>query len=97
MAGCRRHPPGTTVRDPLTDVLVHTQDICVPLGIERAMPTDAAVAAAEQVWSRGFPFHARRRYAGKQLVATDADLVLGEGEPVRAPISDLLMMLTGRR
>ncbi|PRC52803.1 maleylpyruvate isomerase family mycothiol-dependent enzyme, partial [Mycobacterium sp. ITM-2017-0098] len=29
IVGSRRHPPGTTERDPLTDVLVHAQDICV--------------------------------------------------------------------
>ncbi|UXA16732.1 maleylpyruvate isomerase family mycothiol-dependent enzyme [Mycobacterium sp. SMC-4] len=94
--GCRRHPPGTTVFDPLTDVLVHTQDICVPLGIARVMPTEAAVAAAHHVWSRGFPFHARRRLAAKHLMATDADFAVGQGDPVQAPIRDLLMMMTGR-
>ena len=38
MVGGRRRPPGTAVADPLTDVLVHGQDIAVPLGIQRTMP-----------------------------------------------------------
>ncbi|MEZ0341743.1 maleylpyruvate isomerase family mycothiol-dependent enzyme [Mycobacterium sp. pV006] len=98
MVGRRRHPPGTDVRDPLTDVLVHTQDICRPLGIERSMPIDAAVEAAIHVWGRGFPFHARRRYADARLIATDADFAVGEGATtVEAPIGDLLLKLTGRR
>ncbi|MGE2836265.1 maleylpyruvate isomerase family mycothiol-dependent enzyme [Mycobacterium sp. SMC-4] len=98
IVGCRRHPPGTDVRDPLTDVLVHTQDICRPLGIERAMPVDAAVEAATHVWGHGFPFHARRRFSDTRLIATDADFSLGEGTAtVEAPISDLLVKLTGRR
>ncbi|MCZ0730203.1 maleylpyruvate isomerase family mycothiol-dependent enzyme [Mycolicibacterium iranicum] len=95
-AGSRRHPPGTTELEPLIDVLVHGQDICVPLGIERPMPTDAAVAAAQRVWSMGFPFRARKRLAGVRLVATDADFAVGEGRTVSAPIADLLMVMTGR-
>ena len=96
MVGSRRHPPGTTPLEPLTDVLVHAQDICIPLGIDRAMPADAAVAAADRVWHTGFPFHARRRLAGTRLVATDADFAVGEGREVVAPIREILLLLTGR-
>ncbi len=96
MVGSRRHPPGTTEMEPLIDLLVHAQDICVPLGIDRPMPVDAAVAAAERVWGMGFPFAARKRLAGTRLVATDADFTAGDGREVAAPIGELLMMLTGR-
>ncbi|MDG4669437.1 maleylpyruvate isomerase family mycothiol-dependent enzyme [Mycobacterium sp. 236(2023)] len=96
-AGSRRHPPGTTELDPLTDLLVHSQDICVPLGIDRPMPADAAVAAAHRVWGMGFPHRAQKRWAGVHLVATDADFSVGEGRTVEAPIGDLLMVLTGRQ
>ena len=96
VVGTRRHPPGTTAIEPLTDVLVHAQDICVPLGIDRPMPVDAAVAAAERVWAMGFPFRARKRFAGTRLVATDADFAAGEGREVAAPIRELLLLLTGR-
>ncbi|MBX7433570.1 maleylpyruvate isomerase family mycothiol-dependent enzyme [Mycobacterium sp. Y57] len=96
LVGFRRHPPGTTECEPLTDLLVHAQDICVPLDIDRPMPVDAAVAAAERVWGMGFPFNARKRFAGVRLVATDADFAVGAGREVRAPIRDLLLLLTGR-
>jgi len=96
LVGSRRHPPGTTAMEPLIDVLVHAQDICVPLGIDRPMPIDAAVAAAERVWQMGFPFHARRRLSGARLVATDADFAVGEGAEVAAPVRELLLVLTGR-
>ena len=43
MRGSRRHPPTTTECDPLIDVLVHGQDIAVPLGIDLPMPADAAM------------------------------------------------------
>lgn len=94
--GSRRHPPGTTAFEPLIDVLVHAQDICVPLGIDRPMPVDAAVAAAERVWEMGFPFRARTRLAGVRLVATDADFAVGAGREHAAPVRELLMVLTGR-
>lgn len=96
MPGSRKHPPGTSELDPLTDVLVHGQDIAVPLGIDRPMPTDAAVAAARRVWGMGFPFHAQRRMRGVELVATDAEFRVGQGRVVEAPIRDILMTLAGR-
>jgi uncharacterized protein (TIGR03083 family) len=96
MVGVRRRPPGTAVADPLIDVLVHGQDIAVPLGIDRPMPTAPAVIAAERLWAMGFPFHARKRFAGVELQATDADFCVGSGRPVRAPIRDLVLALSGR-
>ena len=97
VAGVRHHPPGTKVLDPLIDVLVHGQDIAVPLGIVRPMPPDAAAAAADRVWSMGFPFRARKRLGGRRLVATNADWSAGDGDAtVEAPIERLLLLLTGR-
>jgi uncharacterized protein (TIGR03083 family) len=97
MVGNRRHPIGTTYLDPLTDVLVHGQDITVPLGLPREMPIDAAVTAADRVASMGYWWWARRRLRGLRLEATDAEWTSGEGALVRGPIAVLLMVLTGRR
>jgi uncharacterized protein (TIGR03083 family) len=96
-AGSRRHPIGTTPADPLLDVLVHTQDICLPLGLTHEMPVEAAAAAADRIWSKSFPFRARKRLAGLRLVASDIDWSVGEGEEIRGPISDLLLLLSGRK
>lgn len=96
MVGGRRRPPGTATADPLMDVLVHGQDIAVPLGIRRAMPAPAAAVAAERVWTMGFPFNARKRFPNVTFTATDADFSVGEGDEVRAPIQDILMTLSGR-
>lgn len=41
-ATSRRRPPGTKPADPLVDVLVHSQDIAIPLGREHPMPTGPA-------------------------------------------------------
>lgn len=96
LVGQRRRPPGTSPVDPLNDLLVHTQDIARPLGIEIAMPAGAAAAAAALVWSRGFPFHGRDRVRDLEVVATDVDFRRGSGRPLEAPIAELLLMLTGR-
>ena len=97
MVGGRRRPPGTAPADPLMDVLVHGQDIALPLGVRRVMPIPAAVVAAERVWSMGFPFNARKQFPNTNFTATDADFSVGTGEDVRAPIQDILMTLSGRR
>jgi uncharacterized protein (TIGR03083 family) len=97
MVGGRRRPPGTAVADPLMDVMVHGQDIAVPLGLERTMPVPAAVVAAERVWKMGFPFYARKRHPNTTFTATDADFSVGSGDEVRGPIQDILMTLSGRR
>lgn len=95
-AASRKVPPGGTVGNVLVDVLVHAQDIAVPLGHAFPMPVAAARAAADVVWSRSFPFRARRRLAGHRLVADDTDWTAGEGDEVRGPISALLLLCTGR-
>lgn len=96
-AGSRRHPIGTAPADPLLDVLVHTQDIVVPLGLSHQMPPEAAVVAADRIWSKSFPFKARKRLAGMRLVASDIDWSAGQGSEIRGPIAELLLLLSGRK
>lgn len=97
MIGSRRHIVGSSEIDPLTDLLVHGQDIAVPLGIVRPMPKAAAVACANHLWRMRFPFRPASRLKGIRLVASDADFAVGDGYQVQATIRDILMMLTGRR
>lgn len=97
MVGGRRRPPGTAVADPLVDALVHGQDIAIPLGIDRKIPTEPAVAAAERLWALGFPFHTRKRFPGVELVADDADFRVGSGDRVSGSMSDILLALAGRK
>src|SRR5689334_6517323 len=65
MAGSRRRAPGVSHLEPMLDLLVHGQDIALPLGRVRAMPVAAAAAAATRVWTMGWPlscaFRARAR------------------------------------
>jgi uncharacterized protein (TIGR03083 family) len=100
MVGSRRHAPGITDMEPLLDVLVHGQDIAVPLGRARPMPPVAAAAAATRVWTYRWPlstvWRAPARLAGLELVATDTDWSAGAGTRVEGPIQALLLLLTGR-
>lgn len=95
-ASSRCLAPGQSLTNALLDVLVHGQDVRVPLGIEWPMPRPAAVLAADDTWHRAFPFQARRRLRGYRFVATDITWSAGEGAEVHGPISALLMLLTGR-
>jgi uncharacterized protein (TIGR03083 family) len=94
--GTRRLAPTTVWRDPLLDVLVHSQDIAVPLGIDLELPVDAAVEATEWAWRRRFPFFPARRLRGLTLVADDAGWRRGTGPEVHGPITALLLLSTGR-
>lgn len=95
-ADSRRRPAITTVPNLLFDVMVHAQDIAIPLGLVLSMPEDAAVVGADRVWRMGWPFWARRRLRGFRLVSTDVQWTAGRGMEVRGPIAALLLLLTGR-
>jgi uncharacterized protein (TIGR03083 family) len=100
MVGSRRHAPTLTPLEPLLDVLVHGQDIAVPLGRSSPMPVEAATAAATRVWTMPWPmstaFRARTRLRGLRLVATDTEWSVGDGALVEGPVEGLLLLLTGR-
>jgi uncharacterized protein (TIGR03083 family) len=95
-ADSRRRVIITSYRNLLFDVLVHIQDIAVPLGRTQVMPLAAARVGVERVWSMGWPFWAERKLRGLRLTATDTDWSAGAGAEVRGPTKDLLLLLTGR-
>jgi uncharacterized protein (TIGR03083 family) len=96
MIGSRRTAPFISEREPLIDVLVHGQDMTRPLGRNLPMPIEPAMEAADRVWSMSFPFRARRRLAGRELVAVDAPWRAGSGARIEGPMASLLLLLTGR-
>lgn len=98
VANSRGMPRITNADNLLMDILIHGQDIALPLGIERPMPIDAAVAGFERVWSMGWPFRAQRRMRGMRLIATDAPVDVGvrDGQPIHGKLADLLLLVTGR-
>lgn len=85
----------------LLDVVVHGQDIAVPLGLDRPVPDEAAVLCLQRIWAMGWPFHARRRLAGVRVQAhgaSAADLLweAGSGAPVQGSAGDLALLMSGR-
>ena len=80
------------------DILVHAQDIALPLGIDFPTPPDAGAAAATRIWELRWPFSfgAKRRLGAFRLTATDADWTMGTGPEVAGPIAAILLLLTGR-
>ncbi|MGX1808486.1 maleylpyruvate isomerase family mycothiol-dependent enzyme [Nocardia sp. NPDC055321] len=88
-------PPGTAPIDRLMDLVVHAQDIAIPLGIEHPVPEFAGRLALEHVWGMR-DFRAERRFAGRRLIATDLDWAAGSGAETKGSAIELLMLVTGR-
>jgi uncharacterized protein (TIGR03083 family) len=95
--GSRRKAPFVTELEPLLDILVHTQDICLPLGVDHPMPVDAAVAVADRVLCLRGPMRLWKPPRGLRLVATDADWAYGDGPVVQAPMQSHVLTITGRQ
>ena len=98
--GSRRTNAGVTNVGTLIDILVHGQDVALPLGRDLEMPTSASATAASAVRSqlgtgtgRVFADIGVRRF---RLIATDATWCEGDGPEVRGPIGAILLLLTGR-
>jgi uncharacterized protein (TIGR03083 family) len=97
-AGSRRHSLGVTHLETLADILVHGQDIAIPLGRHHDMPPTAAAVAASRLLSMRWPppLPATRNVRGYRLTATDTPWSVGAGPEVRAPMSALLLTCAGR-
>ena len=83
----------------LPDLVVHGQDMAVPLGIDRPVPDAAAAIALDRLW-KGWAFSpARRRLKGLTLVADGARGTVwraGEGPEVHGESSAMALLITGR-
>ncbi len=95
-AGTRRTARALDTRNALFDVVVHSQDIALPVGRDFTVPAAVSRAGLERVWEMGWPFHARRRLAGRTLRATDTDWTVGSGPEISGDALALLLLLTGR-
>jgi uncharacterized protein (TIGR03083 family) len=96
--GSRRHVATVSEREPLVDILVHGQDIAVPLGLDHPMPVEAARVALERVLqlNRRPVVRLRPPLDGYRLVATDTGWCTGRGTLVEGPTRWLLMHAAGR-
>ncbi|HEY0533118.1 MAG TPA: maleylpyruvate isomerase family mycothiol-dependent enzyme [Actinoplanes sp.] len=95
-AGARRTARTLDTRNALFDLIVHSQDIARPVGLDFPVLPAYSRAGLQRVWDMGWPFNARRRLAGYTLTATDTDWTVGTGPEVSGPALALLLLLTGR-
>jgi uncharacterized protein (TIGR03083 family) len=98
MIGSRRHNSGVTYLETLCDILVHSQDIAIPLGRKLDTAPEAAAVSASRVLSMRWPppLPAARNVAGFRLTATDTPWSAGAGPEVRGPMAALLLVCCGR-
>jgi uncharacterized protein (TIGR03083 family) len=100
MIGSRRHNAFVTPLEALSDILVHSQDIAMPLGRDLPLRTSPSAIAATRRWDtrHGWMSTVFRRLPldACRLSATDTDWSRGHGPEVSGPIGALLLLLTGR-
>ncbi len=101
LADARTKPVFVVTDNILVDLVVHGQDVAVPLGLDRPVPDDAARPVLERLWSMGWPWHADRRLHGVRLEAgthSGPDLLwtAGEGPVVAGAAGDLALLMSGR-
>jgi uncharacterized protein (TIGR03083 family) len=88
-------PPGGGEAGALSHDVIHGLDFTEPLGLP-APPTERIAAVLRGAGPRNLDYFGVRLH-GTRLVATDADVVIGDGSPVRMPVKDVLLVVTGRR
>ncbi len=104
MVGSRRHNIGVTPLETLIDIVVHGQDIAVPLGRDLTVSPWTAVTTADRLWwfrSTRMGRLKSKVFAdlddqGLRFVAADADWSAGAGDEVRGPLVSIVLVLTGR-
>jgi uncharacterized protein (TIGR03083 family) len=98
--GSRRHNAFVTPLETLTDILVHSQDIAIPLAVHLPMRPELSALAATRRWDTRNTWLAtvnrRLPLNGYQLRATDVNWSRGQGSDITGPIGAILLLLTGR-
>jgi uncharacterized protein (TIGR03083 family) len=91
-------PPGFGSEAPLADILIHGQDIRIPLGLDTPGPIEPWRVALDFLVTpkaqRGF---SARKLPALRLRATDLDWTHGSGEEVSGPAIALALAIMGRK
>jgi len=96
-AETRWTPPRLGPEAPLTDIVIHTQDICRPLGIPQSLDGERARCILDFLVSRKARVITDPAWiAGLRLAPDDLDWVWGEGLEVRGTAEAVIMVLGGR-
>lgn len=93
----RFSPPGWPAAAPLSDVLLHSLDVRVPLGLPTDQPATDYVPVMDLLFSRAGRSFTRGGRPSLRWVATDDDWSQGDGREVRGTLADLALTAAGRR
>ncbi len=96
LATARTRPVFVMAPNILPDLVIHGQDIAVPLGLDRPVPPATGREVLDRIWGMGWPFWARRRFAGLTVRAEDCGWSAGQGPEVCGSAAHLLLTMTGR-
>lgn len=88
-------PPGGGPAGALSHDTIHGLDITEPLGLP-SPPVERIALVLANANPRSLSYFGVD-LAGIQLRGTDADVRIGDGEPVEMPVKDILLTITGRR
>lgn len=80
----------------LGEVIVHAQDIRVPLELERQPSIDACTAVAQFYAAKDFAVPSKKNSTGLRLESTDGTFAMGAGPLVTGTTLDLVMSMAGR-
>ena len=90
-------PPGLGPEAPLTDIVMHTQDICYPLGIQQPIEAERARRILDLLTSGKVRIIADPTWIdGLRLAPTDLDWAWGEGPEIKGTAAAVLMAIGGR-
>ncbi|WP_430790239.1 maleylpyruvate isomerase family mycothiol-dependent enzyme [Actinoplanes sp. G11-F43] len=95
VAGASIAPTGD-VAAYLGEVLVHSQDIRFPLGIDTEPDVGALTAVADFFVRRDFAVSSKTLASGVRMTATDGPFQAGAGPVVSGPTLALVMTMAGR-
>jgi uncharacterized protein (TIGR03083 family) len=91
----RWQPPGGGLAGALSHDTIHGLDITEPLGLPPA-PVERIALVLSGANARSLSFFGVD-LTGVRLRGTDADVHVGDGEPVDMPVKDILLTVSGRR
>jgi uncharacterized protein (TIGR03083 family) len=96
-ANHRFKPPGNGFEAPLTDVVLHTIDICRPLGLTVRVNPSAWPTILEFLVSRKAQKFFGTDHSGLAFAATDLGWSHGSGPSVSGPVEDIALVFGKRR
>lgn len=95
--GKRSTPPGFGPSAPLSDILLHSLDVRIPLGLASERPADRYEPALELLFDRpGQRVFVPKGRPSLRWVATDHAWEHGTGDEVQGAMADLALAASGR-